>query len=289
MLRRQARERREYLYLKAQQLREQATIAKRQQLSHALATGKPLPKDVADDKQLQKDYLYDETVQKANEELDDEYAAMSGLADPRIVITTSRNPSSRLAQFTKEIKLLFPNAVRMNRGNYIMSTLVDTCKKSGITDIIIIHEHRGVPTTMTVSHLPHGPTLTFTLHNVVLRHDLLNVTNQSEVYPHLVFENFTSQLGLRCATALKHLFPPGPKRDSPRVVSFINRDDFISVRQHLYVKMKDDVEMSEVGPRFEMRLFEIRLGTLDNKDADVEWMLRRFIRTGNRKNYLTIE
>lgn len=289
MLRKQARERREYLYRKAQQLREQNTIAKRQQLSHALATGKPLSKEVADDKQLQKDYLYDESLQDSNVELDDEYSALSGLIEPRIIITTSRDPSTRLLQFTKEVKLLFPNSVRVNRGNYIMPTLVETCKKSGITDIVVIHEHRGVPTTMTISHLPHGPTITFTLHNVILRHDLINVTNQSEVYPHLIFENFTSNLGKRCSTILKNLFPPGVKNDSPRVISFINNEDFISIRQHLYVKTKDNVELSEIGPRFEMRMFEIRLGTMDDKEADVEWMLRRFVRTGNRKNYLSIE
>lgn len=54
----------------------------------------------------------------------------------------------------------------------------------------------------------------------------------------------------------------------------------------MYVKTKDTVELSEVGPRFEMRLYELRLGLLDNKDSEVEWQLRRFIRTGNRKNYL---
>lgn len=219
MLRKQARERREYLFRKAQQLREQNTISKRQQLAASLATGKPLPKEIAEDNQLQKDFLYDESTQAANVELDDEYSALSGLVEPRIVITTSRNPSTRLSQFTKEIKLLFPNAVRLNRGNYIMPTLVDTCKKQGVTDIIVIHEHRGVPTTLTITHLPHGPTVTFTLHNVVLRHDLLNVTNQSEVYPHLIFENFNSNLGKRCSTILKHLFPPGVKVDSPRVIS----------------------------------------------------------------------
>ncbi|GME71959.1 unnamed protein product [[Candida] boidinii] len=284
MLRRQARERREYLFRKAQQLQEQSKIEKRQQLSHALATGKALPKEVADDKQLQKDYLYDESTQDV---IDDEYSQLSGLIDPKIVVTTSRNPSTRLSQFAKEIKLLFPTAIRLNRGNYIMSNLVESCKAANVTDIIIIHEHRGVPSTLTISHLPHGPTIIFTLHNVVLRHDILNNGNQSEVYPHLIFENFSSKLGSRVTTILKHLFPPGVKKDSPRVISFINQDDFISVRQHLYLKTKDDIELSEVGPRFEMRLFEIRLSTLDDKDADIEWMLRRFIRTGNRKNYLS--
>ncbi|GME93599.1 hypothetical protein B5S28_g5122 [[Candida] boidinii] len=284
MLRRQARERREYLFRKAQQLQEQSKIEKRQQLSHALATGKALPKEVADDKQLQKDYLYDESTQDV---IDDEYSQLSGLIDPKIVVTTSRNPSTRLSQFAKELKLLFPTSIRLNRGNYIMSNLVESCKAANVTDLIIIHEHRGVPSTLTISHLPHGPTIIFTLHNVVLRHDILNNGNQSEVFPHLIFENFSSKLGNRVTTILKHLFPPGVKKDSPRVISFINQDDFISVRQHLYLKTKDDIELSEVGPRFEMRLFEIRLSTLDDKDADIEWMLRRFIRTGNRKNYLS--
>ncbi|GME91035.1 unnamed protein product [Ambrosiozyma monospora] len=292
MIRRNARERKEYLYRKAQQLQEQTLIEKRQQLSAALASGKPLSRELADDKKLQQDYLYDESVQdptqstSANADIDDEYAALSGLIEPKLIITTSRNPSSRLSQFTKEIKLLFPNSIRLNRGNYVMSTLVETCRKSGITDLIVIHEHRGVPTTITINHLPHGPTLVFSLHNVVLRHDILNAGNVSEVYPHLIFENFSSKLGLRVVTALKHCFPPGVKLESPRVVSFINQEDFISVRQHLYVKTKDDVEVSEVGPRFEMRLFEVRLGCCDDKDADVEWMLRRFVRTGNRKNVL---
>lgn len=167
-----------------------------------------------------------------------------------------------------------------------MPNLVTACQNSNTSDLIILHEHRGVPTSMTISHFPHGPTAFFTLHNVVLRHDILNGGNQSEAYPHLIFENFTSKLGERVVTILKHLFPSGVKKESPRVVTFKNDGDFISVRQHLYVKTKNGVEISEIGPRFEMRLYELRLGTLENKDADVEWQLRRFVRTANRKDYL---
>jgi len=35
---------------------------------------------------------------------------------PQILITTSRDPSTRLVQFAKELKLVFPNSKRMNRG-----------------------------------------------------------------------------------------------------------------------------------------------------------------------------
>ncbi|AJT02063.1 AQG_2a_G0046610.mRNA.1.CDS.1 [Saccharomyces cerevisiae] len=290
MLRRQARERREYLYRKAQELQDSQLQQKRQIIKQALAQGKPLPKELAEDESLQKDFRYDQSLKEGEEaddlQVDDEYAATSGIMDPRIIVTTSRDPSTRLSQFAKEIKLLFPNAVRLNRGNYVMPNLVDACKKSGTTDLVVLHEHRGVPTSLTISHFPHGPTAQFSLHNVVMRHDIINAGNQSEVNPHLIFDNFTTALGKRVVCILKHLFNAGPKKDSERVITFANRGDFISVRQHVYVRTREGVEIAEVGPRFEMRLFELRLGTLENKDADVEWQLRRFIRTANKKDYL---
>ncbi len=283
MIRKQARERREYLYRKALQLQESSLTEKRQQLKAALASGKSLSKELAEDEKLQRDFIYDESEQI---EIDDEYSRLSGISDPKVVITTSRDPSVKLLQFLKEIKLMFPNSLKLNRGNYIISDLVSTCNRVQVSDMILLHEHRGVPSSLTVSHFPHGPTAIFTLHNVKLRHDLPNLGNVSESYPHLIFENFQSDLGKRVVKILQHLFPPGVKKDSSRVITFVNNDDYISVRHHVYVKTKDSVELSEIGPRFEMRLYEIRLGLPDNKDADVEWQMRRFIRTANRKNYL---
>lgn len=288
MLRRQARERREYLYRKAQQLQEAQLHEKRQIIKKALAEGKPLPKELAEDEKLQQDYRYDQTIDdvNANDEIDDEYSNTSGIVDPRIIVTTSRDPSTRLSQFAKEIKLMFPQATRLNRGNLIMTNLASACIKSGTSDLIVLHEHRGVPTSLTISHFPHGPTASFSLHNVILRHDIMNRGNVSEVNPHLIFDNFETKLGQRVMKVLQNLFAPGTKKDSERVITFANRGDYISVRQHVYVRTKDSVELAEVGPRFEMKLYELRLGTLDNKDADVEWQLRRFVRTANRKDYL---
>lgn len=283
MIRRQARERRTYLYQKSLELQEAKLREKRQRLKAALASGKPLSKDIAEDEELQKNFIYDESEQL---KIDDEYLALSGIQEPKILLTTSRNPSPRLLQFSKEIKLLFPNSLKLNRGNYIIQDLAATGKRVQISDLVIVHEHRGVPTSLTISHFPHGPTALFTLHNVKLRHDLPNIGNVSEAYPHLIFENFTTSLGKRVETILKHLFPPGAKRESSRVVTFVNNDDYISVRHHMYLRTKDSIELSEVGPRFEMRLYELRLGLVDNKDSDVEWQMRRFVRTANRKNYL---
>jgi U3 small nucleolar ribonucleoprotein protein IMP4 len=66
-----------------------------------------------------------------------------------------------------------------------------------------------------------------------------------------------------------------------------NREDTIEVRHHVYVRTGyQSVELAEVGPRMSMRLFEIRSGTLDSKEGDVEWHLNQYTRTGRKKDYL---
>ena len=79
--------------------------------------------------------------------IDDEYAR-AGVEDPKIMVTTSHSPSSRLKQFAKELRLIFPNSQRLNRGNYVMSQLVQACRANDVTDLIIAHEHRGEPGTI---------------------------------------------------------------------------------------------------------------------------------------------
>jgi U3 small nucleolar ribonucleoprotein protein IMP4 len=129
-------------------------------------------------------------------------------ADPQILITTSRDPSSRLLQFLKEMAIVMPNAERINRGGYVLEDLVDLCRNKNLTDMIILHEHRGQPDGMIISHLPVGPTVYFGLQNVVLRHDVdEKLPNMPEIYPHLIFNNFSSTLGERVVNILKHLFP----------------------------------------------------------------------------------
>jgi U3 small nucleolar ribonucleoprotein protein IMP4 len=161
MIRKQARERRDYLYRRALTLRDAELASKRADLKASLASGKPLNKEIADDTALRQDYKYDESrADRTVEEelgLDDEYAQLSGVVDPRILVTTSRDPSSRLGTFAKEIRLLLPTAIRLNRGNLILPNLVDSAKSSGLSDIVLLHEHRGTPTALTVSHFPHGP------------------------------------------------------------------------------------------------------------------------------------
>ncbi|KAL2823059.1 anticodon-binding protein [Aspergillus granulosus] len=299
MLRRQARERRDYLYRRALQLRDASIAEKRAQLKESLATGKQLDPSIANDKTLREDFKFDESLPSSDKknkdsdllDLDDEYALTSGIVDPRPIVTTSRSPSVRLGTFAKEIRLLLPTSIRLNRGNLVLPDLVSSANSAGLTDMILLHEHRGTPTAMTISHLPHGPTASFSLHNVVLRADIPNAARGtvSESYPHLIFEGFKTKLGERVVQVLKHLFPPREAgKVGNRVVSFVNKEDSIEVRHHVFVKTGyKDVELAEVGPRMTMRLFEIRGGSLEKgSSGDVEWALTQYTRTSRKKDYL---
>ncbi|KAB5554533.1 anticodon-binding protein [Coniochaeta sp. 2T2.1] len=296
MIRKQARQRRDYLYRRALLLRDAEISEKRAKLKASLATGKPLDPTIANDKQLRKDLAYDESRPDSLDEidLDDEYQALSGIVDPRVLVTTARDPSSRLAAFSKEMRLLLPTSIRLNRGNLILPEIVRSSRGAGLSDILLLHEHRGTPTALTISHMPHGPTVSFSLHNVVLRHDIPGSVRGtvSESYPHLIFEGFNTNLGKRIQRVIQHLFPPRDPITSKtkvgnRVITFVNNDDAIEVRHHVFVRTSfQSVELSEVGPRMTMKPFEIRGGTLENKDGDVEWHLNQYTRTSRKKNYL---
>jgi len=306
MLRRQARLRREYLYRKGVEERQRAIQDKKDRLKRALEENRFIDGDLRRDAlQLQKSGDWDDagpslaaasgagtggTALSNSQDVsqDDEYR-WAGVENPKVMITTSRDPSARLKKFTKEFKLLIPNSQRLNRGNYEFNQLMAACRANDVTDFIVIHEHRGVPDGLIICHLPHGPTAYFTISDMVMRHDIPELGTMSEAYPHLVFHNFKSRLGTRVMNILKYLFPV-PRDDSRRVMTFANHDDFISFRHHNYKKDGKDVELSEVGPRFQLRLYEIKLGTLENASAaDSEWALRPYMNTNKKRRFLSDE
>nr|CAD7462375.1 unnamed protein product [Timema tahoe] len=300
MLRRQARLRREYLYRKSLEGKKRYIQDRKDRLKNSLEHNTPIQTDLKKNAlDLQKKLEWeDEGPQRAvaigtevggggGTHEDDEYR-WAGVEDPKVMITTSRDPSSRLKMFAKELRLIIPNSQRMNRGNYEMKQLLHACRANDITDFIVVHEHRGVPDNLVICHLPYGPTSYFTMTDVVMRHDIPKLGTMSEQYPHLIFHNFKTKLGTRVMSILKHLYPV-PKEDSRRVITFANHDDYISFKHHTYKKVNGkDIELSEVGPRFQLKLYEIKLGTLDLGSAvDTEWALRPYMNTALKHRFLS--
>lgn len=281
------RSRKEFLERRQNERVHEAIAQRKEQFREALRSATPLPGHLRKDALALKKFseLDDDATAKPTTTIDDEYAK-AGLEDPRVLVTTSRGASQKLLEFAKEIRLVVPNAVRLNRGNLSVHQLMDAARRESYSDVIVLQETRGVPDSMTVSHLPLGPTVVFTIHNLVTRHDIDGVGTMSEQYPHLVFENFTTKLGLRIRDVLRYLFPV-PKEDATRVITFDNGNDFISFRHHTFkVERQRKVELTEVGPRFELTPYRVTLGTLEMADAETEWVLQPYMNTAKKRRLL---
>ena len=124
--RRNLRLRREYLYRKSLEGKERALYDRKKRIQKALAEGKAIPTELRDDAQKLKASLDadDDVTENLKTHIDDEYAK-AGIIDPKICVTTSRSPSSRLKAFAKEVRLIFPNSQRINRGNTQVGELVE--------------------------------------------------------------------------------------------------------------------------------------------------------------------
>ncbi|CAF0828616.1 unnamed protein product [Rotaria sp. Silwood1] len=290
MLRRQARLRREYIYKKTIEQRQKTIEDKKKRLKQAIDENRKIPTDLRDDAlKLQQQTDWDDAGGEGILSAEDDEYRWAGVEDPKVIITTSHDPSSKLKQFSKELNRLIPNSQRINRGNYNTRQIVEACRSNQVTDLILVQETRGVPDVIQITHFPYGPTASFSLSNVVMRHDVPNVGPMSEQYPHLIFSNMTSKLGQRTMNILKYLFPV-PKEDSHRTITFVNQDDYISFRHHIYKKNEGQIELTELGPRFEMKLYQIKLGTIDQLDAcDTEWQYRPYMNTTKKRQFLTNE
>jgi U3 small nucleolar ribonucleoprotein protein IMP4 len=291
MRRQVIRMRQEYLERKQNEKVHSAIEQRKDQLRAALSSGEQLPGHLRKDATILKKFveLDDDATKHARTTVDDEYAS-AGVTDPRVMVTTSRDPSQKLLEFAKEVRLVVPNAVRLNRGNISVHQLMDAARKDNFSDVIVLQEAQGVPDSLTISHLPLGPTVIFTLHNLVTRHDIEDVGTMSEQYPHLIFENFTTPLGQRIRDVLKYLFPV-PKPEATRVLTFDNSNDFISFRHHTFKEKKsggvtEAVTLTEVGPRFEMTPYRVVLGTLEMEDAETEWVLKPYMNTAKKRRLL---
>ena len=250
------------------------------------------------------------------EQQDDEYAFLEG---NRVLLTTSRSPSSTLLQFVKELSIIFPKAHRINRGNATVDEVMVLAKQKQVSDVVIVHETRGVPDTMTISHLPNGPTLRCSLHNVVSRHQVQQdvrrsnsqdlqeyewvMKNVPQSDPFVIVNNFNSKIGLRVSTILRAIFPETPLdikfgAKDKRIITIANEQDILLFRHHIVKKRqfwketdeneklnKEEYLVLEVGPRFDIKPFELRRGTIDLwKTSDVEWVFRPYQRTAFKKS-----
>ncbi|OAG31337.1 U3 small nucleolar ribonucleoprotein IMP4 [Nematocida displodere] len=278
------RERREWLdTIKSEERRIEAR-KRREQLYNSYERDVVVPKEIRHDieegKLTAEEALKDVIYAHETEERQDEF---SNTHEPKPVITTSRSPSGPLVKFAKTLKHILPNAEKINRGKHGIKDLVKLAIENGHTDLIMVNEHKGVPASVVISHLPHGPTTYFSLHHVSAEGSECLSTS----VPAIVFDNFTTPLGLRLKRILSSLFPPLTPREKPKkIIGFVNRDDSILFKQYKTTFLGGKVELESLAPSFTMKLYEIRAGTLDMSYADKEFVFRPYLNTARKKLYL---
>jgi U3 small nucleolar ribonucleoprotein protein IMP4 len=101
-IRREIRLRKDFLYKKQIDAQQTITNEKKRKLKTAIDEGKSVPTEIVQEaRKLNHDMeldLYAPGDEKAS--IDDEYATV-GFREPKVCVTSSRDPSSRLKQFAK--------------------------------------------------------------------------------------------------------------------------------------------------------------------------------------------
>jgi U3 small nucleolar ribonucleoprotein protein IMP4 len=100
MIRRNIRLRKEYLYTKSQEAKEAESQKKRIQVRKAIDNDTAIPNEWRKEKDqaIHQANMGDDHTMAARTAIDDEYEEAK-YRDPKLLITTSRDPSSRLVQF----------------------------------------------------------------------------------------------------------------------------------------------------------------------------------------------
>ena len=99
MIRREVRLRKEFLFKREIDAQNATKVDKKRKLKEAIDQGKSIPTElVSESRQLYHESELD--IAKSTSNLDDEYAN-AGSREPKVCVTTSRDPGSRLKQFAK--------------------------------------------------------------------------------------------------------------------------------------------------------------------------------------------
>jgi len=67
--------------------------------------------------------------------------------------------------------------------------------------------------------------------------------------------------------------------------------DYISFRHHTYEQPKGikSIQLTEVGPRFEAKVYQVKLGTLDQQHAENEWVVHAYTRSAKKAKLAAVD
>jgi len=244
-------------------------------------------------KTLESTREFDETIvdpddeEVLQDEATDQFADYFAGRQPKILVTTNKNPHGRAFQLIREFTKMIPNTHYYKRRDYNIKQIVEYCKHQNWTDIIIVHERKKNPDSMTFIHLPNGPTAYFKLSGVVYQKDIPDRVESSASRSEIILNNFNTRLGHSVGRMFAALLPHDPNFQGRQVITFHNQRDFIFVRFHKYLfENGQRVNLREIGPRFTLKLQWLQKGTFDTKHGEYEWHHKTHMDTSRRRFFL---
>ncbi|MCJ1306951.1 hypothetical protein MMC25_000595 [Agyrium rufum] len=214
---------------------------------------------------------------------------------PKLLITTSQRATIHTE--AEVLTTLFPNSTYIPRSahryahKYSVREIARFAAAREYTAMMVVKEDAKVPTGLSITNLPSGPTFHFSISNWVPGKKLPGHGRPTNHHPELILNNFRTPLGLLTATVFRTLFPPVPDFEGRQVVTLHNQRDYIFVRRHRYVfRKKRETEkevvgsdgkvmkgaeglrtgLQELGPRLTLKLRRVDKG-VGRADGDVEW------------------
>jgi U3 small nucleolar ribonucleoprotein protein IMP4 len=256
----------EYLIKKEQEYKEKELESKKSKVLDCLDTTTKLSYDLRKEgKNILEEIIYNQKLEDVDYRL------------PKILVTTSKDPSSKLIQFAKHLSLIL-SAQHQIRGSMSEEEISDMAHRLSYTCVILVYESKGVPSTLTISSFPFGDTLRFKIYNFSQINRLQNLGEKS----YLIVDNFETEIGLKIKKLFSLFFPKCD--NAKRILTLANRDDRIAFRHYLISKGKK----TEINLDFgcDLQLFEIRKGTFE-QDGDLEWVYRPHLKSGKSNKVLT--
>lgn len=208
---------------------------------------------------------------------------------PKILITTSKQSSKYTYSFARELIQLFPYSTLVKRGvQFEIDKITEYCIARNYTSLIFVNENRKKPDSLTIIHLPSGPSFYFTLSSITPISSIHQHGRATSHIPELIINNFTTHLGLTVGYMFRSLFPAQPEIEGRQVVTIHNQRDFIFIRKHRYIFKNDvKVNLQELGPRFTLKLRLVQRGIYDRDKGEVVFESKSGEESNRRRFWLS--
>ncbi|KAK2964194.1 putative Ribosome production factor 1 [Blattamonas nauphoetae] len=239
-----------------------------------------------EDETMIRDEHDEELVQDDN--LDEFSPILSGTIEPKVMITTTRDPNRFTKRLAKELRNVVPNAVYRKRGAYSLNSVITSCTQHSYTTIILIEQgqERKRPDGLWIAGLPNGPTAHFRIGKVLYKNELEMSGKSTNHFPELNLHGFKTRLGHRIGRMFQSVFPPRPDLEGRQLVTFHNQRDWIFFRRHRFI-LEDfkTARLQELGPRISLHLLTLQQGAF-SRHSQYEYLPRVNLNRDKRQFFL---